>query len=100
MGMDQFEASIASYRNGWLVGTAVACALIIGFLVYFRDVSTPLDELLLIGVPIGVTMGALIGVGIDPRSLPRRRRIAMSLSIIVGFVSYWVGLTLYLMSRA
>jgi len=97
--MGQLEVNQSSYRNGWLIGSTVACIIAAGFLVYFRDVHDSLGELLLIGVPIGATIGALVGVGIDPRSLPLRRRVAMSLSIVAGFVSYSIGLILYLGSH-
>lgn len=97
--MDDIVAVMPMYRNGWLTGFAVACAAMICFVVYSWGVSHLLEELLMVGAPIGAALGALVGVNVDPRSLPRRRRIGMSLSIIAGFASYCIGLMLYLASH-
>ena len=98
--MDRTDVSPPSLRNGWLIGSVIACAVMAGFLVYFRDLDDPLMELMLVYAPIGATIGALVGIAVDPRSLPTKRRLGMSLSVIAGFASYSIGLILYLLSHA
>jgi len=93
---DQTKHWKALYTNGWGVGTLVAFVIIIVFLAYFRDVYRPIDELLLVGIPIGVVLGALVGLAVESRSLSRRRRKAIGLSILTGFALYVVVLILYL----
>ena len=97
--MDQTEAGNALLRNGWVVGTVVAILLIVAFFAYVRQSMSAINETLLLGAPIGVAVGALVGLVVDSRSLPRRRRIRIGLSILAGFVLYFIALTLYLMSR-
>ena len=96
---DQTNARKALYRNGWVVGTLVAFVIIIVFLAYFRDVYHPMDELLLVGVPIGVALGALVGLAVEGPALSRKRRNTIALSIILTFFLYGVTLVLYYMSR-
>ena len=96
---DRTKARKALYRNGWVVGTLVAFVIIIVFLAYFRDVCHPMDELLLVGVPIGVALGALVGLAVEGPALSRKRRNTIALSILAGFAMYVIVLVLYLMSR-
>ena len=97
---DKTEARKALYKNGWVVGTFVAFAIIIVFLAYLRDVYRLMDVLLLVGIPIGVVLGALVGLAVESRSLSRGRRNTIGLSILTGFGMYVVVLILYLASRA
>jgi hypothetical protein len=96
---DQTKARKALYKNGWLVGTFVAFVIIIVFLAHLRDVYRLMDVLLLVGIPIGVVLGALVGLAVEGPALSRKRRITIGLSIFWGFVLYGVTLVLYLMSR-
>lgn len=81
------------------VGTFVAFVMIIVFLAYLRDVYRLMDALLLVGIPIGVVLGALVGLAVESRSLSRRRRNTIGLSILTGFGMYVVVLILYLASH-
>ena len=87
------------YKNGWAVGALVASVIIIVFFAHFRDYYDPIVPLLLVGVPIGVALGAMVGLAVEGPALSRKRRITIELSIFVGFVLYGVTLVLYLMSR-
>lgn len=89
--MGQIHVSPLALRNGWLVGSVIACVVMSDFLIYSRDASDPLIELILVGAPIGATVGALAGIGVDTRNLPRKRRLGMSLSVIAGSASYAPG---------
>lgn len=96
---NQTNAWKALYSNGWVVGTLVAFVMVIVFFAYFQDVYHPMDELLLVGIPIGVGLGALVGLAVESRSLSRRRRNTIGLSILTGFALYVVVLILYMGSR-
>ena len=96
---DQTKARKALYKNGWVVGTFAAFVIIIVFLAYLRDVYRLVDVLLLVGIPIGVVLGALVGLAVESRSLSRGRRNTIGLSILTGFGMYVVVLILYLASR-
>jgi hypothetical protein len=91
----------ALYRNGWVVGPLVAFVISIVFLVLSRDdsVHNLIIILLLVGIPIGIALGALVGLAVEGPALSRKRRITIGLSIFWGFVLYGVTLVLYLMSR-
>ena len=91
----------ALYRNGWVVGPLVAFVISIVFLVLSRDdsVHNLIIILLLVGIPIGIALGALVGLAVEGPALSRKRRITIGLSIFWGFVLYSVTLVLYLMSR-
>ena len=97
--IDRPDVSPSLLRNGWLVGGITAIAIMAGFFIIYRDVRDPLIVLTMIWAPIGAAIGALVGIGIDPRSLPPRRRLGLGLSVIAGFVLYSIGLLLYLLSR-
>ena len=96
---DQVNTRKALYKNGWVVGTFVALVIIIVFLAYLRDVYRLMDVLLLVGIPIGVVLGALVGLAMESRSLSRGRRNTIGLSILTGFGMYVVVLILFLASR-
>jgi predicted RND superfamily exporter protein len=86
-------------KNGWAVGALVASVIIIVFFAHIRDVYDPILPLLLVGVPIGVALGALVGLAVEGPALSRKRRIVIGLSIFWGFVLYGVTLVLYYISR-
>ena len=96
---DQTKARKVLYRNGWVVGTLAAFFMVIVFLAYFRDVYHPIDVLLLVGVPIGLALGALVGLAVEGPVLSQKRRNTIALSILVGFAVYVIVLVVYLMSR-
>jgi len=98
---DQAKARKALYKNGWVVGPLVAFVISIVFLVHFRDVPVHnlIDILLLVGVPIGVALGAWVGLAVEGPALSRKRRSIIALSILWGFAVYVIVLVLYLMSR-
>jgi len=101
MVTDQVNTRKALYRNGWVVGPLVAFVISIVFLVHSRDV--PVHDLivilLLVGMPIGIALGALVGLAVEGPALSRKGRITIGLSILLGFFLYGVTLVLYLMSR-
>ena len=97
--MGEVKVGKALYRNGWLVGSLVAAAISIAFLAFVRDVHDPFIELLLVGLPIGVVIGALAGLAVEGRAISREDRNMIGLSILIGFLLYVVGLVGYLMSR-
>jgi uncharacterized membrane protein AbrB (regulator of aidB expression) len=90
----------ALYRNGWVVGTLVAFAIIIVFFASFRDDYQPMNELLVVGIPIGVVLGALVGLAVEDSGLSRKKRNTIALAVMAGFAIYFIVLVLYLMSRA
>ena len=92
------ESRKVLYKNGWAVGALVASVIIIVFFVHFRDLYDPIVPLLLVGVPIGVALGALVGLAVEGPALSRKRRNTIGLSILWGFFLYGVTLVLYLMS--
>ena len=96
---NQAKARKALYKNGWVVGLLVAFVISIVFLVHFRDVAVHnlIDILLLVGVPIGVALGALAWLAVEGSALSRKRRDAIGLSILLGFFLYGATLVLYLM---
>lgn len=98
---DQTISRKVLYRNGWVVGPLVAFVTSIVFLVHSRDdsVHNLIVVLLLVGIPIGIALGALVGLAVEGPALSRKRRITIGLSILWGFVLYGVVLVLYLMSR-
>jgi len=98
--VNQTKAGGALYRNGWVVGAVVAILLIAAFFLYVRQSMSAINETLMLGVPIGVLVGALVGLAVGTRSMPRRRRIRIGLSILAVFVLYIIALTLYLMASA
>ena len=87
------------YKNGWAVGALVASVIIIVFFAHIRDAYDPILPLLLAGVPIGVALGALVGLAVEGPALSQKRRITIGLSIILGFFLYGATLVLYYMSR-
>jgi predicted RND superfamily exporter protein len=87
------------YKNGWAVGALVASVIIIVFLAHIRDVYDPILELLLVGIPIGIVLGALVGLAVEGPALSRKRRITIGLLILLGFFLYDVTLVLYFGSR-
>ena len=87
------------YKNGWAVGALVASVIIIVFFAHIRDAYDPVLPLLLVGVPIGVALGALVGLAVEGPALSQKRRITIGLSTILGFFLYGVTLVLYYMSR-
>jgi len=97
--MDQVKAGKTLYRKGWIVGSLVALVVSIAFLAFVRDVHDPFIELLLVGIPIGVAIGALAGLAVEGPELSREKRTMIGLSILTGFVLYIVILVSYLMSR-
>ena len=97
--IDQTKAGKALYRNGWLVGFLVAAAISIAFLVIFRESYHPFQVMLLVGLPIGVAIGAFAGLAVEGRAISREDRNMIGLSILIGFLLYVVGLIGYLMSR-
>ncbi len=96
---DQANARKVLYKNGWAVGALVASVIIIVFLAHFRDDYDPIVPLLLVGVPIGVALGAWVGLAVEGPALSLKRRNAIGLSILLGFFLYGVTPVLYLMHR-
>lgn len=94
--IDHVKAGKALYRNGWLVGFLVAAAISIAFLAFVRDVSDPFIELLLVGIPIGIAMGALAGLAVEGQALSQEMRSTIGLAIIMGFFLYIILLVSWL----
>lgn len=69
------------------------------FLAHFRDDYDPIVPILLVGVPIGVALGAWVGLAVEGPALSLKRRNAIGLSILLGFFLYGVTPVLYLMHR-
>jgi len=97
--IDQTKARKALYRNGWVVGTLAAFVIIFVFFAYCGNVRHPMDELLIVGVPIGIALGALVGLTVEDSASSRKRRNAIALVVLAVFAAYLIALVLYLMSR-
>lgn len=97
--MNQTKARKASYRNGWAIGAFVAFVIIAVTLVWIRDAHDPMDELLLVVVPIGVVLGSFAALAVETPASSRKRRDTLALSILAGFTVYVIVLALYLMPR-
>ena len=97
--MDQVKARKALYRDGWLVGPLVAAAISIAFLAFFRESQQPFMLLLIVGLPIGVTIGVFAGLAVERQAIPRGMRYLIGLATLTGFLLYLFLLGVYFMFR-
>ena len=97
--MNQAESHGSRRRLGPVAGISVALAEMIAFFVLVRDVAQPFIEMLLVGVPIGLVLGAVAWYAVEAHAMSRRSRTLLGLLLVSIFVSYVVILNLYLGSR-
>jgi uncharacterized membrane protein YdfJ with MMPL/SSD domain len=94
---DQFKADKALYRNGWLVGFLVAYAISIAVLVIFRESQQPFMLLLIVGLPVGGTIGVFAGLAAEGQAIRREMKYTIGLATLTGLLLFYILLGVYLL---
>jgi len=97
--IDQNKTGKALYRNGWIVGFLVAAAISIAFLAFFRESPAFFMLLLIVGLPIGVTIGVFAGLAVEGQAIPRDMRYMIGLATLTGLLLFYILLGVYFISH-
>jgi hypothetical protein len=93
--IDLVKAGKPLYRNGWLVGFLVAAAISIASLAFFRESQQPFMLLLIVGLPIGVTIGVFAGLAAEGQAIARDKIYMIGLAALTGLLLFFILLGVF-----